>query len=512
MEIVRPEFSAYIAELRQTLASILPQLATGKARDDVSNASHILGLIGAELDFLRSHEAQLEELFADLLTAISDDASPHLSSLKETIRTFSGRQWNSSFDRLAATRVLLQDAIPALDDAAESGVEAARLALQRLLEAETAQFEAVNSQRRTSSAALAATSPTEPAATAERVHSKTALRDYLRRSFSDEAELEVERVVNVPGGRSKETTLIELSGCRTLPSRIVMRADLPGGLVPSKAIDEYRVIEIAARHGVPVPMPLLGEPDPEPLGRSFILVSMVPGSTRGEYFADEESTVGDRQAVGAQLAGILARIHTIPLVELSGTHLDLEADLVKLASQTIEATYAEARSFNFPARMHLEVAYRWLRSRVHLAADEPCLIHCDVGLHNMLIEGDTITAMLDWELATISSPARELAKILHLIDYLMPREQFFAAYLQAGGASSAVDPQRLEFYAVMNYMVTHQRARLANRLFFSGQRRDLVMAHAGYDSYYRGVSLLTDALKSAGCLGAGPLSAEGRTQ
>jgi hypothetical protein len=92
------------------------------------------------------------------------------------------------------------------------------------------------------------------------------------------------------------------------------------------------------------------------------------------------------------------------------------------------------------------------------ATGTPCLIHCDVGLHNMLIDDGQISAMLDWELACLAPPAREIAKILHLIDYLMPREAFFAEYVAAGGLAEAVDPASLQFYAILSYMASNQNA------------------------------------------------------
>jgi aminoglycoside phosphotransferase (APT) family kinase protein len=146
----------------------------------------------------------------------------------------------------------------------------------------------------------------------------------------------------------------------------------------------------------------------------------------------------------------LARINSIPVADLADTHIDTSVDLTTLVRETIETTCQQARSFDNPSRVHLEMACHWLMQNIHLADDVPCLTHCDVGLHNIMIKDGAITAMLDWELATLASPAREISKIFHLIDYLMPREDFFAAYLAAGGPVNAVEPARLNFYAVMN--------------------------------------------------------------
>jgi kynurenine formamidase len=87
------------------------------------------------------------------------------------------------------------------------------------------------------------------------------------------------------------------------------------------------------------------------------------------------------------------------------------------------------------------------------------------------------------------------------MEYLMPREEFVAEYLAAGGSPEAVDPAKVQFYAILNYMVTNQRARFANHLFHSGTRNSIVMANAGFDSYYRGSRLLARMMQDVGVPG-----------
>jgi methylmalonyl-CoA mutase cobalamin-binding subunit len=64
-----------------------------------------------------------------------------------------------------------------------------------------------------------------------------------------------------------------------------------------------------------------------------------------------------------------------------------------------------------------------------------------------------------------------------------------------------VDPAKVQFYAILNYMVTNQRARFANHLFHSGTRNSIVMANAGFDSYYRGSRLLARMMQDVGVPG-----------
>ncbi|MET0370638.1 MAG: phosphotransferase family protein [Sphingobium sp.] len=329
-----------------------------------------------------------------------------------------------------------------------------------------------------------------------------AVQDYLRRVFPAEGDLTVTDVHLIRGGRSKETVMIGLTGTGSLPDRLVMRGDVVGGLVPSRVVDEFPLLQIAQRHGIPLPTPLHAEPATDALGRSFILVHGVSGRSLGDYFPEVGEGVppSHRQKIGLELAGILARLHAIPLSEFEGTRLDLSVDLRALVTDAIESTYAQARSFADPPRILIELAYRWLKDNIDLADDRPCVIHCNVGLHNMLIDGDRISALLDWELACVASPAREIAKILHLIDYLMLRQEFYAVYVAAGGPANAVQPERVAFYAVMNSLITNQRVRYGSHLFYFGAQRNMVTANVGYDYFLRNSMLLSKAVEDAQAL------------
>ncbi len=73
-----------------------------------------------------------------------------------------------------------------------------------------------------------------------------------------------------------------------------------------------------------------------------------------------------------------------------------------------------------------------------------CLLQGDVGLHNMLVVDDRLTALVDWEAATIGPPARELAAVWPTATALMPWDDFVYAYREAGGPAEAVEPRAVD--------------------------------------------------------------------
>jgi aminoglycoside phosphotransferase (APT) family kinase protein len=506
VEILRSDFLMYFDAIRKSLASIQTELTSAKSIDEIDCIDRILCLCEAEIRYRDENLAHMQQALDGVLELLQPALQTEpLRDFASDLAHWQAMTWQTSESRLAAQRALLQRHIPALTQLAGAGDAGANQALAQLLQNETAQYTRIHALRESffvlpNPAVGAVNDPA--AATPGSVPTAAMLQDYLRSTFPREADLQVVDVHNLPGGRSKETTLIGLTGTRDLPARIVMRSDIEGGLVPSRTADEFRVLQVVERHGgVPVPHMLCCETDKSKLGSSFLLMSAVTGRARGAYNPDVRSRLQppldiDREHVGKQLAWILAQLHRIDIRELGNTHLATTINLQQQVRETIENTYRQATIFDYPSRVHIEIAYQWLLKNLHLADDDLCLIHCDVGLHNMLIDNGNITALLDWELACLGSPAREIAKILHLIDFLMPRDRFYREYLGAGGAASACEPQRLNFYAVMNYLVTNQRARYANHLFFKGPRSNIVLANAGYDSCYRVTSLLAKTLSA----------------
>ena len=68
------------------------------------------------------------------------------------------------------------------------------------------------------------------------------------------------RLTVVPGGRSKETLLVSLSGTAELPDEIIVRKDRPIGLLPTKASDEFAILKAVYDHGgVPVARPFFAD-------------------------------------------------------------------------------------------------------------------------------------------------------------------------------------------------------------------------------------------------------------
>jgi aminoglycoside phosphotransferase (APT) family kinase protein len=445
-----------IGELQDRL---LPQLQAADARDSAESLVRTLALLAVE-----------DEISDDMVAAYAADI----------------------------------DAAPSGRSAPAEQLESLRaLAVSRLTASGAEEFapQVVRAERTLQTAygrardALTASAPAQEGATdAEDNTVAHRLEAYLRHRFPDTPDLRVLEATVVPGGRSKETYKVRLDGAGShLPDRCVLRMDREVALMSTRAVAELELLECVARLGIPVPEPLLGEGDESWLGGTFVLVGLVDAEKAGEYFPEVAGPGPGHEALGHDLARVLGLLHSRPVDELgwstapAPTTTDDVAGAIEQAHMLLTASGAAVPEFH--------VAHRWLTEHLDLAMDDPRLQHGDVGLHNLLVRDGRLAAVLDWELAAVGPAAADVASCRHLVDTLMPWEEFAATYLAAGGPRSALRAEHLDFHTVLRAYRTVATSHTCRAMYASGRTDDFVLANAGFDFAARTRWLLVRALE-----------------
>ena len=328
------------------------------------------------------------------------------------------------------------------------------------------------------------------------------LTTYLRRRLPGSPDVAVTAMEVVPGGRSKETILVSLEGSNELPHDVIVRKDRPIGVLPTKASDEFAILKAVYDHGgVPVPEPFFADESPPELGEGTLLVmARVGGVKAGEYFPELAAPTAHQRALGEQLAAALAHLHAVPLPNLGSTNLNLGQEVTEeTVAMAVDGMSVRIGQLSGPPIAAVPMARQWLLDHVGDVAPSSrlCLLQGDVGLHNMLVEGDRITALVDWEAATIGPPVRELAAAWPAATALMAWDDFADAYRRAGGPVDATDSLGVTYYRVFIALGACMSSRVGGDLFRSGAKRDLVTAHSGLDAHFRAQRNLARALGDA---------------
>jgi aminoglycoside phosphotransferase (APT) family kinase protein len=323
---------------------------------------------------------------------------------------------------------------------------------------------------------------------------------YLRERFG-EPKLKVISVQPLAGGFGKQTILFDVEG-DCLSGAFVMRRDIGScASVPNDCHltkQEFPVIKAAFARGFPAPDALWLDTNHRLLpGGDFIVMRRSPGTLAGNFF-------GARGAVPVGLADALAsvagRLHSLPPLEELGELTDsIRPELWTLPLRQCIERYIRnwyelfLREDNTPSPALMGL-YGWLLDNVPERTGRPVLLHGDIGFHNFLFDGDTLSAVLDWEFAHIGDPAEELGYIKVTVGSALDWDRFMAQYQAAGG--SPVESATLRYFQVWAYVRNATGANLLSTLFAKGRAEDLKLAIlpvAHIPHFLRGAQALIDA-------------------
>tara|TARA_R110002110_G_C13470525_1_gene720895 strand:+ start:3116 stop:4513 length:1398 start_codon:yes stop_codon:yes gene_type:complete len=206
-------------------------------------------------------------------------------------------------------------------------------------------------------------------------------------------------------GASQETYRITVKN-ESGESRLALRRSQPLSEAESSVgtislATEARLFQLAGAAGIPGPdIRYLLAPE-DGLGSGFIM-DWLEGETLGQRIVRAEELAAVRPRLARECGRILGRIHA-----LDWRAAGLAGDLPEVdAAALVEETWSYYRDFNVPVPM-IDYTWRWLRE--HLPAkSRTTLVHGDFRNGNLMVNNRGINAVLDWELAHVGDPLRDL--------------------------------------------------------------------------------------------------------
>lgn len=256
---------------------------------------------------------------------------------------------------------------------------------------------------------------------------QTKFERYLQSHPLGGADLRLSQCKQLPGGRSKQTILVSQQGGKDLPADIVVRQDWASAVTGTSVVAEFELLKRVFEAGLRVPQPLLLERSADIMGAPFMVVTRVGGGPQGDIFNPPPS-----EALALQIAEQLARLHTLPVADFSRIGVPCDAYTEEQLRNGLEGFRQLNAKLGTGART-IDAAIEWLAANLDQVDGPQALVHNDLGCHNFLIDGEQLTAILDWELAQIGNPAADLGYIRGWIRKMTAWPTFMAAYEGAGG-------------------------------------------------------------------------------
>jgi aminoglycoside phosphotransferase (APT) family kinase protein len=288
---------------------------------------------------------------------------------------------------------------------------------------------------------------------------------YLRRQFPQQANIAATEVVPIPGGRSKKTFFITLSGTEAFPAQVVMRQDYALKYEGTKVRDEYPPLAKLAALDLPVPRPLHLESEESEVGPPFLLVDRLKGSPPGSYFGLKSQCPGAFRDV----ARMLAKLHQMKPAEL-GFSLGggPQESLINLIGR-YEKKWRDNATKPSPL---IDYAYSWARRECARDPGTVSVVHGDAGPYNMLVADDRLTALLDWEFAHVGDPAEDLGIARVYAEDVMSWDEFLEIYAEAGGRP--VPERRVRLAMVLQFLKGTTLVATSGRNFEEGWTREFI--------------------------------------
>lgn len=206
-------------------------------------------------------------------------------------------------------------------------------------------------------------------------------------------------------GASQETyeiTIETVSGEQRLALRRSQPTMETDSAVGSISLDtEARLFRLAGAGGIPGPTVIYVLCPEDALGPGFIM-TWLDGETLGQRIVRAEDLAQVRPRLARECGEILARIHAL---DWRGSGLGEELPTTDPAT-LVDETWAYYCDFNVPVPM-IDYTWRWLTDNFP-GDSRRTLVHGDFRNGNLMVTPDGINAVLDWELAQIGDPVRDL--------------------------------------------------------------------------------------------------------
>ena len=281
------------------------------------------------------------------------------------------------------------------------------------------------------------------------------LESVLRREIAGCRRLAA--VERLSGGASQETYRLRIE-TEAGDRQLALRRSQGGKQEEARAVErsapglriEAKLMQVARENGIPEPEVFYVLEPADELGGGFVM-EWLDGIALGARIVRSPDLAEVRPKLARQCGEILGRLHTIDL-EAHG----LDRDLASLsAADFIEQTRGRYEALDTPQPM-IDFTARWLMENLPESPDQ-ALVHNDFRNGNLMVDRTGVNAVLDWEIAHIGDPMRDLGWICTNswrygagpelpVGGFGTYEDLFAGYEATSG--KAVDLKRVQYWEV----------------------------------------------------------------
>ena len=118
-----------------------------------------------------------------------------------------------------------------------------------------------------------------------------------------------------------------------------------------------------------------------------------------------------------------------------------------------------------------------MKHHVGCVKERQSLVHADMQQHNLLMDDNKVSAILDWEGSHIGHPGEDLGYVRPLVEQIVSWERFMEIYCANGGAPMA--QEEVDYFTFRAYLWVTLMMMRARNMFENGTVDDIRFAELG---------------------------------
>ena len=212
---------------------------------------------------------------------------------------------------------------------------------------------------------------------------------------------------------------------------------------PEKQRHVTAMLEHLRQHGIPTPTVLAEDVEAQVSREPVVILSFIPGDTLSDVYSGLSAS--ERERIGVQLGGLLARMHA---VEISDRYQG------ELALAELQRRVQRAKETRLILDDQVELAAAFVEGVARMRMGEPArVIHGDVYPDNIIVAGPPgereLAGLIDFDHVDHDDPARDFVKLRWWVFEPLPDlvDPVLSGYLRAGGDPDAASPVSHRFMA-----------------------------------------------------------------
>jgi aminoglycoside phosphotransferase (APT) family kinase protein len=287
------------------------------------------------------------------------------------------------------------------------------------------------------------------------------LTAYLRARYPEHDRLRVVDVEKLIGLNANEAFFLHVEGHPTWPERMILRRSLPVQIQPTSITEEFAILERLHGGPVPVAQPIFCEQSRDVLGQPFVVLERL----RGEVLPLH--TMGERgKRVYLKMAALMGKLHSLDPVLLPEFRRAHDGDAHAWLRRRIDVWEHEWKRGAREPALTVTTAFHWLRRHSAGFLAPQVIVHGDLDHRNLLVDGEEVVALIDWEVAHQGHPAEDLAYAREFVQGLMPWAEFVAVYEANGG--KRITEEEMRYAKVLSNMLRVTTSMIAHAAYVDG--------------------------------------------